>query len=90
MLGNYIRLSNLSAESLIDGKQVVVLTAAVSSKTDVATQYTEFVANPALYYANLTEVRADIEEFRNKMYKLEDETKAEAVASPEPESEPVE
>lgn len=85
MLANYVKLSNQSAESQIDGEKVVVMTSAVSSKTDVATEYTEFVANPELYYANLTEVRADIEEFRAKMHKLEDETKAEAEAEVEEE-----
>lgn len=70
----------LTGNSSIDGQQVVYLSATIPSDTGVG-NISQSIQNPELYDANKPAVRADIAEFTQKVYDLEDEF----VAAEEPE-----
>lgn len=65
---------NANGESVItvDGKEVVVatMTAAIS---DTGTNIAKYIQDETVYKANKSEVRADIAEFQDYVYELEDE-----------------
>ena len=67
----------LNGVSKIDGVQVVYMTATISSDGGSGANVNETITNQELYNANKAQVRADISEFKNKVYEVEDElTKA--------------
>lgn len=66
------KVVNLTAESKIDDIVVARFSATVNSNTDVSSAYSEQVLDTAIYNANKSEVRADIESFRVLIYQLED------------------
>lgn len=83
------KIVNLTAESLIGDVVVARFSASANSNTDVNTAYSEQILDTAVYNANKTEVRKDIADFRQLIYKLEDELESENEAEEEP-VEPVE
>lgn len=82
------KIVNLTAESLIGDVVVARFSASANSNTDVNTAYSEQILDTAVYNKNKTEVRKDIADFRQLIYKLEDELESENVV--EEEEEPVE
>lgn len=71
------KIVQLTASSEIGGEVAVNFSATINSDTDVNTAYSEVVVNTDLYNANKVEVRKDVSEFRNLIYKSEDELFAE-------------
>lgn len=71
------KIVNLTAESRIGETVVARFSAAANSNTDVNTAYSEQILDTAVYNANKIEVRKDMAEFRELIYKLEDELEAE-------------
>lgn len=63
----------LNGVSKIDGVQVVYMTATISSDGGSSANVNETITNQELYNANKAQVRADIAEFKNKVYEVEDE-----------------
>ena len=63
----------LTGISKIDGVQVVYMTATISSDGGSGANINETITNQELYNANKAQVRADIAEFKNKVYEVEDE-----------------
>lgn len=67
----------LTGISKIDGLQVAYMSATISSDGGAGANVNETITNQELYNANKAQVRADIAEFKNKVYEVEDElTKA--------------
>ena len=81
------KIVNLVAESLVGNVVVARFSASANSNTDVNTAYSEQILDTAVYNKNKTEVRKDIADFRQLIYKLEDELESENV---DEEEEPVE
>lgn len=65
---------NANGESVItvDGKEVVVATM-TASISDNGTNIAKYIQDETVYKANKSEVRADIAEFQDYVYELEDE-----------------
>lgn len=63
----------LTGISKIDGVQVVYMTATISSDGGSGANVNETITNQEVYNANKAQVRADIAEFKNKVYEVEDE-----------------
>ena len=65
---------NANGESVItvDGKEVVVATM-TASISDTGTNIAKYIQDETVYKANKSEVRADIAEFQDYVYELEDE-----------------
>ena len=65
---------NANGESVIavDGKEVVVATM-TASISDNGTNIAKYIQDETVYKANKSEVRADIAEFQDYVYDLEDE-----------------
>lgn len=82
------KIVNLTAESLIGDVVVARFSASANSNTDVNTAYSEQILDTAVYNKNKTEVRKDIADFRQLIYKLEDELESENVVEEEPVEEP--
>lgn len=82
------KIVNLTAESLVGDVVVARFSASANSNTDVNTAYSEQILDTAVYNKNKTEVRKDIADFRQLIYKLEDELESENEV--EEEEEPVE
>lgn len=67
----------LTGISKIDGLQVAYMSATISSDGGAGANVNGTITNQELYNANKAQVRADIAEFKNKVYEVEDElTKA--------------
>lgn len=84
------KIVNLTAESLVGDVVVARFSASANSNTDVNTAYSEQILDTAVYNKNKTEVRKDIADFRQLIYKLEDELESENVVEEEPVVEPEE
>lgn len=85
------KVVTLSSESKIGETIVVRLAATVNSETDVNSAYTEQILDTEVYNANKTQIRQDMDDFRQMVYDLEDEIAAEDDIEPTvPEEEPVE
>ena len=84
------KIVNLTAESLVGDVVVARFSASANSDTDVNTAYSEQILDTAVYSKNKTEVRKDIADFRQLIYKLEDELESENVVEEEPVVEPEE
>lgn len=72
------RVVSLHAESTIGDTRVIRLTSTVTSDEKVNSSYSETILNAETYKANRDEVRADIQEFREAVYELEDQMIEEA------------
>ena len=77
------KIVNLTAESLVGDVVVARFSASANSNTDVNTAYSEQILDTAAYNANKAEVRKDIADFRQLIYKLEDELESENVVEEE-------
>lgn len=63
----------LTGMAKIDGTNVVSLSAVLTSDNVGGTSYTEIISNQELYRDNVTELREDINQFKEEVYKVEDE-----------------
>ena len=63
----------LTGISKIDGVQAVYMTATISNDGGSGANVNETITNQEVYNANKAQVRADIAEFKNKVYEMEDE-----------------
>ena len=65
--------TSLTGYSVIDGQQAVYLSANITTESAGNTSINQSITNQALYRANLTECRKDIDAFQNKVWAIEDE-----------------
>lgn len=63
----------LTGISKIDGVQVAYMSASISTDGGNGANVNETITNQEVYNANKAQVRADIVEFKNKVYEMEDE-----------------
>lgn len=63
----------LNGVSKIDGVQAVYMTATISNDGGSVANVNETITNQEVYNANKAQVRADIAEFKKKVYEVEDE-----------------
>ena len=63
----------LTGISKIDGVQVAYMSASISTDGGNGGNVNETITNQEVYNANKAQVRADIAEFKNKVYEMEDE-----------------
>lgn len=63
----------LNGVSKIDGVQAAYMSATISSDGGTGANINETITNQELYNANKAQVRADIAEFKKKVYEVEDE-----------------
>lgn len=63
----------LTGISKIDGVQVAYMSASISTDGVNGANVNETITNQEVYNANKAQVRADIAEFKNKVYEMEDE-----------------
>ena len=63
----------LSGTSSIDGVQVAWLSASISTDGGTGANVNKTITNQELYSNNKVQVRADIAEFEQEVYKIEDE-----------------
>ena len=66
----------LSGASTIDGVQVAWLSASISTDGGNGANVNKTITNQELYNSNKVQVRADIAEFEQEVYKIEDELSA--------------
>lgn len=64
---------NLNGASIIEGVQVAYMSATISTEGGNGININKTIMNQELYSANRTQVRADIDEFEDEVYKIEDE-----------------
>jgi hypothetical protein len=63
----------LSGTSVIDGVQVVYMSASISTDGGNGANVNKTITNQEVYNANKVQVRADIKAFEEEVYKIEDE-----------------
>ena len=63
----------LTGISKIDGVQVAYMSASISTDGGNGANVNETITNQEVYNANKAQVRADIAEFKNKVYEMEDQ-----------------
>ena len=63
----------LGGTSVIDGVQVAYMSASISTDGGNGANVNKTITNQELYNANKVQVRADIAEFEQEVYKVEDE-----------------
>ena len=63
----------LTGISKIDGVLVAYMSASISTDGGNGANVNETITNQEVYNANKAQVRADIAEFKNKVYEMEDE-----------------
>ena len=63
----------LTGISKIDGVQVAYMSASISTDGGNGANVNETITNQEVYNANKAQVRADIAEFKKKVYEMEDE-----------------
>lgn len=63
----------LSGTSVIEGVQVAYMSASISTDGGNGANVNKTITNQEVYNANKVAVRADIAEFENKVYEIEDE-----------------
>ena len=63
----------LSGTSVIDGVQVAYMSASISTDGGNGANVNKTISNQEVYNANKVQVRADIAEFEQEVYKVEDE-----------------
>lgn len=64
---------NLNGYSEINGVQVAYMSATISTDGNVNANKNATILNQDLYNKNKIEVRKDMQEFENEVYKIEDE-----------------
>lgn len=64
---------NLFGQSIVGDVTIMQLSATINYGETVTTSYTETIVNSELYQKNKREVRKDISDFKDIVYKLEDE-----------------
>ena len=64
---------NLNGTSEIEGQVVVYMSASISTDGSTNANINKNIANQELYNANKVQVRADMAEFEQEVYKVEDE-----------------
>lgn len=62
----------LSGSSIINGEQVIYLSANVTTNASGDTSISQSIQNQTLYRANLKECRKDIDNFQTEVWKIED------------------
>ena len=63
----------LTGTAIIGGEHVVTMSAVLDSDNAGNTSYTEIISNQDVYRANVSEIRTDISQFKDEVYKIEDE-----------------
>ena len=63
----------LNGVSLINGVQAAYMSATISSDGGTGANVNKTITNPELYNSDKAQVRADIAEFEQEVYKIEDE-----------------
>lgn len=63
---------NISGTSEIDGQVVVYMNASISTDGNTNANINKSIANQELYTANKVTVRADMKQFEDEVYKVED------------------
>lgn len=63
----------LNGSSVIEGVQVAYMSATISTETGNGASVNKAITNQEVYNANKRQVRADIAEFEQKVYEIEDE-----------------
>ena len=64
---------NINGTSEIDGQTVVYMNASISTDGNTNANINKSIANQELYTANKVTVRADMKQFEEEVYKVEDE-----------------
>ena len=77
LLGKTIKQVTLTNNVLVDGKNIVNLSATIPSETGVG-NINQYVNDSVLYNANKAGARAAVAEFTAQVYEVEDEMAAEA------------
>lgn len=70
---------NLNGTSEIDGQIVVYMNASISTDGNSSASINKNIANQDLYNANKSAVRADMADFEDEVYKVEDELTAPSI-----------
>lgn len=70
---NLTKSVTITGQSMIDGKQVVFMSANITTEGSQAPNVNKTIMDKELYTKNLKECRADIKAFEDKVYKIEDE-----------------
>ncbi|GAB6170091.1 hypothetical protein JCM1393_25510 [Clostridium carnis] len=70
------RSISLSGVSMIEGQQVVHMSATISTDAGSNGSTTRTIYSKELYDANKVEIRKDLDEFDKAVYKIEDELAA--------------
>lgn len=63
----------LTGTAKVDGQDVISMSAVLTSDNIGNTSYTEIISNQELYRENVKELREDISQFKEEVYKVEDE-----------------
>ena len=63
----------LTGQSMIEGRQVIYMSAAITTEGNQAATISKTITDQETYSKNLKECRADIKDFEAQVYKIEDE-----------------
>lgn len=72
---------NINGTSEIDGQVVVYMNASISTDGNSSANINKSIANQDLYNSNKVAVRADMKQFEEEVYKVEDELNTPAILS---------
>ncbi|WP_040209897.1 hypothetical protein [Clostridium polynesiense] len=70
---NLTKSIQITGQSVIDGQQVVYMTANITTEGNQPANVNKSVMNQEIYSRNLKECRSDIKDFEAQVYKIEDE-----------------
>lgn len=68
-----VKSMTLNGVSTIEGQPVAYLNATISTDGNGSSHINQSIANKELYEANKTQVRKDMDQFKDLFYQLEDE-----------------
>lgn len=68
-----VKSMTLNGVSTIEGQPVAYLNATISTDGNGSSNVNQSIANKELYEANKTQVRKDMDQFKDIFYQLEDE-----------------
>lgn len=71
----------LNGTSEIDGQVVVYMSASIGTDGNTNANINKSIANQELYNSNKTSVRADMKQFEDEVYKVEDEINTPSISS---------
>lgn len=71
----------LNGTSEIDGQVVVYMSASIGTDGNTNANINKSIANQELYNSNKTSVRADMKQFEDEVYKIEDEINTPSISS---------